>query len=505
MFLRRFRVRVCLTISLCCAVSSTALAETVRVGRTALPASLGNPFTAAGRPSSGLWIAMFDALTQIDSAGVLEPALALSWENTTATTWVFRLRPEVWFHNGEPFTAGAVVATIELLLSDTGAGFYVAAEMQNVTAVRAIDDLTVEFRTTRPDPILPSRLSIVYIVEPKALEKGGLVGLADHPVGTGPFQLTDWGHSARRTTFHAFAESWRKPQVERLEMIWLPDAAARLQALLAGHLDIMEGFSPDDADALTDRPYRHHSQPAPQVMSLAFRNVRDDETPLKDKRVRQALNYAVNRQQIAQVIGHGHVEAASQGTVPAVVGHNPHLEPYPYDPAKARALLAEAGYPDGFSLRVEVITGFVVSDSLVYQSAAQDLAAIGVDVELQAVPFVTWLSRFVDNGWGRTDAFSWVWTALFYDTIRSLRRFSCARDKPFFCEPGFMAAYYDAEGDMDPISREQKLMTLMADMKDLAPALWLVTVTHDYAVHERIQEFAAGPMGILYDRIRLRR
>jgi len=504
MHLRQFILQLCLIIGLCPLVSNPVLADTIRIGRTALPASLGNPFTAAGRPSSGLWIAMFDPLTQFGPDGVLQPALALSWENTTPTTWVFRLRPDVWFHNGEPFNAAAVVATLGFLLGETGTGLFVASELRNVASTRAIDHLTVEFRTRLPDPILPKRVSIVYIVEPKALAKAGLDGFAAKPVGTGPFQLADWGHTTRRTTFQAFEKSWRKPKTERLEMIWLPDVSTRLQALLSGHLDIMEGFSPDDADALAGRAYRHYSMPAPQVMSLALRNVRDDDSPLKDKRVRQALNYAVNRQQIAEIIGHGRVEAASQGTVAGVVGYNSDLKPYPYDPGKAKALLAEAGYPDGFSLRVDVITGFVVSDSLVYQTAAQHLAKIGVDVELRSVPFATWLGRFVRNDWGDADGFSWAWTALFYDTIRPLTRFSCAREKPFFCEPALMEAQRDAAREMDPIKREQKLMQLMAELKELAPALWLTTVTHDYAIHDRVQGFKAGPMGILYDRIALR-
>jgi peptide/nickel transport system substrate-binding protein len=504
MHLRPFIVQLCLFIGLCHLISSPALADTVRIGRTALPASLGNPFTSAGRPSSGLWIALFDALTEISPDGELQSALALSWENTTPTTWVFRLRPDVWFHNGEPLNATAVVATMDFLLGATGAGLFVASQLRNVASVRVIDNLTVEFRTKLSDPILPKRMSIVYIIEPKALATAGLDGFADEPVGTGPFRLADWGHTTRRTILQAFERSWRKPKVERLEMIWLPDVSTRLQALLSGHLDIMEGFSPDDADALAGRAFGHYSIPAPQVMSLAFRNVRDDDAPLKDKRVRQALNYAVNRQQIAQVIGHGRVEAASQGTVASVVGYNMDLDPYPYDPDKAKTLLTQAGYPDGFSLRVEVITGFVVSDSLVYQSAAQDLAAIGVDVELQTVPFATWLGRFVRNDWGKTDAFSWTWTALFYDSIRPLTRFSCAREKPFFCEPALMEGYSDAAQEMDPIQREQKLRDLMAQLKEQAPALWLTTVTHDYAVHERVQGFAAGPMGILYHRITLR-
>jgi peptide/nickel transport system substrate-binding protein len=140
-----------LAITLWGVAAGPGFGETLRVGRTALPASLGNPFTAAGRPSSGLWIALFDALTQIDASGALQPALALSWENTAPTTWVFRLRPDVRFHNGEPFTAAAVVATMALLRSEAGAGLYVAAEMKDVASVRAKDELTVEFHLA-PDP-----------------------------------------------------------------------------------------------------------------------------------------------------------------------------------------------------------------------------------------------------------------------------------------------------------------------------------------------------------------
>jgi peptide/nickel transport system substrate-binding protein len=502
MRLPRARLCLLLAITLWGVAAGPGFGETLRVGRTALPASLGNPFTAAGRPSSGLWIALFDALTQIDASGALQPALALSWENTAPTTWVFRLRPDVRFHNGEPFTAAAVVATMALLRSEAGAGLYVAAEMKDVASVRAKDELTVEFHTRAPDPILPKRLSIVYIVEPKSLARAGLEGLAAQPVGTGPFKLLDWGHTVRRSSFRAFPDSWRKPGVERLEMIWLPDASARLQALLAGHLDIMEGFSPDDAEALAGRPYRHYSQPAPQVMSLAFRNVRDEDAPLKDPRVRQALNYAVDRQEIAQAIGRDYVAAASQGAVAGVVGYNPALAPYPYDPKRARALLAAAGYPNGLSLRIEVLAGFIVSDSLVYQAAADDLAAVGVDVQLQVVPYATWLSRFMGNSWGNTDAFSWAWTALFYDAARALQPFTCVRDNPFFCDAESTAAYQDATREMDPAQREEKLMELMTVVQGLAPALWLVTVTHDYAVHRRVKGFAAGPMGILYDRVR---
>jgi peptide/nickel transport system substrate-binding protein len=496
-----------------CAIASFAFlaslysdvqADTLRVGRTTLPASLGNPFTSAGRPSSALWTALYDALTQISRDGRVLPALAQSWELRSPTTWRFTLKPGLTFHNGEPVNASTVVKTFRFLSSSRARQFFVAAELKNVQSIDRIDDWTLEFETIEPDPILPRRLSLVFIVAPEMLVPERVDELSLFPAGTGPFKLDNWGRSSGRARFTAFSASWRKPQVDALEMIPLEDAPARLQALLSDQVDIIEGFSPDDTELLDEVLYTYISMPTAQVSSIAFRNVGNPDSPLQDKRVRQALNFSVDRQQIAAVLGGPKIEAASQGTVVGVVGFNPDLKPYPYDPERARTLLLEAGYPNGFPLDVDVITGYVASDALIYQKVAQDLATVGVDVRLNETPFVTWLSRLMTNDWGETDAFSIVWnSALFYDSIRILETFSCARTVPFFCKPSFMGGYNSALMEMNPDVRERKLQSLMIEFYDMAPALLLTTISHDYAMHTRVKGFGALPIGIAYERISL--
>lgn len=483
---------------------SMALADTLRVGRTTLPASLGNPFTSAGRPSSALWTAMYDGLTQIDSDGRVLPALAQSWSLTSPTTWRFTLKTGLTFHNGEPVNASTVAETIQFLSSSEGRQFFVATEVKNFRRVTRLDEWSFEIETLEPDPILPRRMSLVFIVAPERLQSDTLGTLPLAPAGTGPYMLDDWGRSSGRSRFRAFTASWRMPKTDTLEMIALEDAPARLQALLSGQVDIIEGFSPDDVDVLAGQPYRYISLPTAQVSSIAFRNVGNPNSPLQDVRVRQALNLAVDRLLVAEIFGGAGIEPASQGTVAGVIGFNPELRPFAYDPDRAKALMADAGYPDGFRLTIAVITGFIASDALIYQKVAQDLAKVGVEVRLQETPFVTWLSKLTTNDWGQTDAFSFVWnSALYYDSSRVLQTFSCARPNPFFCEPSFMPDFNDALKEMDFGAREKKLQTLMAKMYDLAPALLLTTVSHDYAMHDRVKGFEALPIGIAYERISL--
>ena len=141
----------------------------MRVARSAAPPSLGNPLTCVGQPGSGLWSVLFDSLTVIGSNGVLQPALATSWELENDTRWVFRLRPDVQFHNGAPFNAHAVAAILTFLMGDDGRRFYVATEVNSIAAFEIVDDLTLALETVVPDAILPKkRLALIAIPEPEA-------------------------------------------------------------------------------------------------------------------------------------------------------------------------------------------------------------------------------------------------------------------------------------------------------------------------------------------------
>ncbi|MBL8643960.1 MAG: hypothetical protein JNK21_08495 [Rhodospirillaceae bacterium] len=479
-----------------------AQAITLRVARNQIPPSLGNPYTSGGQPGAAVWSAMFDALTVVEPNGDISPGLALRWELVNPTLWRFHLRPDVVFHDGQAFDAETVVANIHALQSDTGKRLYIAPEAAGIQEIKATAPLVVEIKTFKPDAILPKRLAIIMIVEPKAWAQDE-AAFALKPVGTGPWRLVDWGRTTGRTIFAANPKSWRAPtQLDRLEIVALPEATTRLSALLTGEVDLAEAFSPDDLSALEGKPLRSVMQDGTQVMAIALRTVGNDKSPLRDQRVRQALNYAVNRAEIVETILQGKSKVAAQGCTMLVFGCNPKLEPYPYDPLKAKALLAEAGYPNGFKLKLEVLIGFGLSDQLIYQRMAEQLAQIGVKTTIGTPSYATWLRKYLSGQWSDTDAFSLFWDNSSYrDVIRALKYYSCDKPNPFFCEPSLMAQIYTTDTMMDPAQRRAALESIMAQLKELAPSLWMVEIPYHYAMSTDIDHFATRTLGVAYEAI----
>lgn len=494
-------------VVIACLTSLSVQAEAVlRVARNAAPPSLGNPLASVGQPGSGVWSALFDSMTVIGPGGELQPALALSWELEHETRWIFKLRPDVTFHNGAPFNADAVAAILNYLRSEEGRRFYVATEVDTLAAIEVVDDLTIALETTAPDAILPKRMALVSVPEPNAWATLGPEGFGLEPVGTGSFKLRDWGQTSGRMTFDTYADSWRATkEFDVLELWTVADATTRIQALLTGQVDILEAISIDDAPQVERAGFKVWNFGGAQVSSIAFRTVGNPDSPLQDVRVRQALNYAVNRSLIAEVLFGGQAEPASQGASAGTIGYDPSLPPFPYDPERAKALLAEAGYENGFPLTMEVLTGFSSIDTLLYQQVAQDLRAVGVDATVRTPPFAMWLQRFTSNEWGETDAFSLMWDSGAYaDAIRPVRNFSCAKAVPFFCDPGIMPLIEETDSIMDPNDRVLHLQTVMAEMRDLAPALMLTTASQRVATSDRIQDISLNPPNIAYHTIKLK-
>lgn len=486
------------------AMGSALAADVLRVVRTEVPPSLGNPFTTVGQPSSGVWGAIFDTLTQIGETGALEPGLALSWEAVEPTRWVFKLRPGVMFHNGVPFTAQAAAETIRFLQTPEGQRFIVGAEVRGIQSLAIPDDLTLEITTAAPDPILPRRFAIVFIVEPGAWKNLGPEGFAQAPIGSGPYRLIDWGKTSGRTRLAAHEGGARAVQgPKRLELLHVADSASRLQALASGQADLGEGLSPDDVAQL-GAGFKVEQRFVPAVTSITFRTVGVENSPLRDQRVRQALNYAVNREAIVQAFFGSRGRTTGQGASPFTFGHNPAIKPYPYDPVRAKALLAEAGFPNGFPLKVEVFVGFGPNDAAIYQQVAADWQAIGLKVNLQQTPFANWLRKYLSGEWGDTDAFSLVWDSSAYnDAIRPIVNFSCLKDKPFFCEEAIVPLIRQSQIEMDSQKREAKLQEIMARLHEIAPSLWIASGSATYAMTARVATFSARPHGIYYERITL--
>ncbi len=494
----------CSTVLLFATLSAAQVEQGLVRAASPVPAtSMGNPFAQPDGTSTR--VALFDGLTSLSRDAKLQPALATSWQTDTPTRWTFKLRDNVVFHNGEPFTADAVVATIDFLKSPEAAQYYATRYTATIASASSIDPLTVAIDTHEPDPILPNRLASITIVAPRAWREMGVDLFTREPVGTGPYSLIDWGAGSREIELEVFDQSWRQAKnVRRVRITVLPDSTTRLQALLSNQVDIAVNLDPDNIPQLEAEGLNVLVMPAPHIVTLALRNVGEVSEPMKDKRVRQALNYAVNKQVMAEQVLYGFVRVASQAATPEVFGFNPNLVPYDYNPSLARSLLEQAGYGDGIALTFGVLSGQTPADTILYQLMQQDLAAIGVDVTLRLLPFPDLMRRIDSGEWDEMDAYSTTLSsAWFGDASQAIERMSCAYPSTFFCDPDIMDLIEESNHEMDRDRREVLLQTILARFHDLAPALLLVDYSAITGTSTRISNYRARSNGVQFEEIEL--
>lgn len=478
--------------------SNLTLANELKVARTAIPPSRGIPFTAVSQPGVGIWSLIYDTLTRIDNDGNVEPALAVEWDVVSPTSWKFHLRPNVRFQNGEPFDARAVKASVDLLQSKAGASFYTASEVQGIANIKVIDPLTILIETKEPDPILHRRASLLWILPPQALLDLGVDHFSQEPIGSGPFALKEWG--AGTVKLGGFADSWRAPkQIDELTIFVMQDPVTRLQALRSGQVDVAEQMSSDDMSQLPEDGFQKFIRTAPNVSGLAFRVIGNEDSPVADKRVRQAMNLAIDRDTIVNSLFQGAVLASSQGAVPTVNGHNPDIEPWPYDPDRARRLLEEAGFDFDRVIKIHIAGGIASGDTLLFQFVVQNLQAVGIKVELRSVPYANWLTSFLTNDWDDVDAFSLAWdNSAYFDGIRAETYTGCFKAQPFFCAPETKPLINAISVEMNAAKRTDTLQQLMAMLHDIAPAIWLVTGTEFAAAANYVDGVTLTSRGIQY-------
>lgn len=447
-------------------------AEPIRVGWPIAPITFADPF--ARDEGAGLRWAIYDGLTALDGAGAVKPRLAESWTLETPLRWSLKLRQGVVFANGEIFDASAAKATFDILF-DPAAPKPRALDITGIAAVRAKDSAVLEIETVAPDPLLLRKLALLPMVAPRAWRTVGAEAYARAPVGTGPYRIVSWGTANARPLLAMVANPWRRPRAESVQLIAIPDLAARVAALLSDQLDLAIGFGPDDIDVLEAGGIRVAVLPSTNVLALAFRTVGNENAPILDPRIRRALNFAIDRETIAARILAGTSKPASQATTPDAVGFNSDLKPYPYDPDRARALIAEAGYPKGFAMKIAVYGGLLPGDRAMFQRIAQDLGKVGVDATLMPLAFPDYVRRLANGDWAGIDAFSLgALNVLLGDPMHAVEQFSCAAAAPFACDRAAMPLIAAARTEMDPAKRNDLLRRIMTRMDAAGAALWLV-------------------------------
>jgi len=475
--------------------------DTLTVAVQALPRGLGHPYVASNAPAMYTFMALYDGLTFVGNDGQAQPWLATAWKQTSDLTWEFTLRPGVTFSNGEAFTSDAVVEAVKYITSADAVSDVITGELVSLAGIsgaRAIDDLTVEISTRMPNPLIPRYVTALRVIAPNAWRTLGPQGYAKAPVGTGPFKVEEWGPA--KVTFTAFKESWRPPQIERLEILVLPDVSARVQGLLSGRVDIATAMVADDMDQIEMAGHRVQANPGTGVVTMVLDQERDER--FRDIRVREALNIGINRERITQVLLHGLVKPATQFTQSSASGFDPALKAYPYDPDRARSLLKDAGYADGFAFTVEAVVGLSVSNAAIFQQIAADLAEVGVQLTVRPA-MLNQISQNMNTGqgWVGTSFVTDYGTAPAFDSLRAMRLHSCLHRFPWYCDKEGLPILQQAVSAKTEAEKIELTRQVFRRYHDQYAAILLWDVAFFDAIRSEVGEVPAVASWFLYDRI----
>jgi peptide/nickel transport system substrate-binding protein len=353
-----------------------------------------DPHQTIGRNSESFMSNVFDGLTLHNQEGELVPGLATDWEPIDDLTWEFTLREGVMFHNGEPFNADSVKFTLDRVL-DPERNAPIRPLLENITEVEIVDDYKVIIHIAEPDLLLPARLAELYgsMLPPQYVQEQGDEFVALNPVGTGPFKFKEWVKDDH-ITLTANEDYWGDvPEVTEMTFRAIKENGARVAALLAGEVDVINGIPVVQEPIVANYPGVNSIKvPVPRIYYISL-DVR--KPPFDDVRVRQAVNYAVDRQAIVDNLFAGFGVPAAVNYPRASWGFDPDLEPYPYDPEKAKELLTEAGYPDGLDVEFDTFVGRLPAHDTIAQAIVSQLADVGINAKVNAFEFGAFSERRV--------------------------------------------------------------------------------------------------------------
>lgn len=423
-------------------------------------------------------------------APTVSPLLATSWKQLNDTTWQFKLRDGVKFSNGEPFDAAAVKFSLARLQEPK----FVSTQKKYVAifkSVDIVDPLTVNFVTTSPTPLVPISLDHFYIVPPKYSTDAGLEAFAIKPVGTGAYTMVEWVKDDH-ITLQAKPDYWgTKPKIEKITFKPVPEATTRSAAIQAGQADIVNQILVTDVAALKQRQGIRVDQTASaRVMAVDLDQANDPI--MKNLKVRQALNYAVDKDAVNKSIylGGGTV-LQGQGLTAAYVGFNPELKAYPYDPDKAKQLLTEAGYPNGFDMVITTPRGVYSGDYEMMQAVAGQLTKVGVRATVRLQEYAVFVKDQTSKKLGPALLSA---SATFPDADAMFDFYATGGVYSYTSLPEFDALLKQERSTLDPEKRLKVLQQAAQLQHDQALAIWLVALPTIVAVNDRVVGFRADPL-----------
>lgn len=420
----------------------------------------------------------------------IEPLLATSYKMTGPTTWRFTLRENVTFSNGEPFDAAAVVFSFKRM-TDPKTPLAGATRYSFVDRVEAVDEHTVDLVTKTPAPgLLYSLPTYFYMVPPKYTQEVGREQTALKPIGTGPFKLAEWVKDDH-VTLEANPGYWGgRPKLDKVTFKPVPEAATRSAAIQTGQADIVQDVAATDVETLRQgKGFKIVTVPSIRHMFILLDQAKDPI--MKNLKVRQALNYAVDKEALIKSVYQGNATPLPGHSLSAAyIGFNPSLKMVPYDLARAKQLLGEAGYPNGFDMTIWTPRGAYPGDYETAQAVAGQLLNIGVRATVQVKDSGAYIT---DLRAGKMRPSVVVGLAPLIDGGLMMNYFRTGGTFSLTSMPEFDAMYQKEERETDPEKRQSLLREMGQFQHDQALALWLSELWFFSAVSDRVQGFQLQP------------
>lgn len=452
-------------------LAGAASAETLRWARNSDALTL-DPHSQNQGVTHNFAHHIYETLVEREVDGSLSPRLATEWalKEGSPDVWIFKLRPGVKFHDGADFTAEDVVFSLDRARSEKSNMRQLHAAVDSVTAV---DDHTVEVKMKGPSPLYPNNLTNTFIMDKGWSEKNNVVQVQDYAAGednyavrntngTGPYILKSREVDVRSVlTINENHWAEKKPQVT--EIIWLPIAenATRVAALLSGEVDVVQDVPVQDIERLKSSDgIKVETGPENRFIyfgykfgdaPLASSDVKD-KNPFNDPKVREAIHLSVDRDAIQKVVMRGQSIPAGVANPPFVNGWTKELDAYPKpDIAKAKALLAEAGYPNGFSFTLDTPNNRYVNDEAISQAVVGMLGQIGLKVTLASRPVAQHSPLVTKN---QTDFYMLGWGVPTFDSAYSLKDLFHSKEGNFGAYNGGLYSNKELDAKIETLDTE---------------------------------------------------
>jgi len=436
---------------------------------------------------------IYDTLLTRDKDLQLTPRLATSYRLVSDKVWEAKLRPNVKFHNGEAFDATSVKFSFERInradFKSPQKGWFSTIEQ-----VEIVDPLTVRFHTKVPDPALPARMTLMYQMAPKYVAQVGDVQANLKPVGTGPFKFVEWVKNDRIVVEANDAHWTGKPAVRRATWKPIPELGARIAALQTGQADLIVNVPPDQVQSLsTNKSLRVEKIPSCRIIYFGIAQIKGG--PLGDRRVRQALNHAVDMQGIIDAVLLGNGKRINSAMPPNVWGYDASLPLYQYDPKRAKELLAQAGQTN-LSLTIQAPNGRWAMDKDIAQAIAGQLTENGVKTNVKIVgEWGSYVRSVLDhktedifmNGWCLPSLEPDHWVTPNLHTGEPVSQYS---------NPEVDKLMEQARAEMNPEKRKQLYSQLLRLIREDAPWIFGYQQMDIYGVSSRLKWSPRGDESI---------